>query len=129
MSFTQYTKKIALVDCNSFYVSCETLFNPKLRNKPVVVLSNNDGCIISSFWRKSIRTENCDSWGCSLLQSIVAVCILITSCECCSTKFINKWFTDNILSLKRSFVLTQIHSEHLSLFLWIVRHKADARFI
>ena len=47
MSFTQYTKKIALVDCNSFYVSCETLFNPKLRNKPVVVLSNNDGCIIS----------------------------------------------------------------------------------
>ena len=47
MSFTQLTKKIALVDCNSFYVSCERLFNPKLRNKPVVVLSNNDGCIIS----------------------------------------------------------------------------------
>ncbi len=47
MSFTQHTKKIALVDCNSFYVSCERLFNPRLRNKPVVVLSNNDGCIIS----------------------------------------------------------------------------------
>ena len=47
MSFTQRTKKIALVDCNSFYVSCERLFNPRLRNKPVVVLSNNDGCIIS----------------------------------------------------------------------------------
>ena len=47
MSFTQYTKKIALVDCNSFYVSCERLFNPKIRKKPVVVLSNNDGCIIS----------------------------------------------------------------------------------
>ena len=47
MSFTQHTKKIALVDCNSFYVSCERLFNPKLINKPVVVLSNNDGCIIS----------------------------------------------------------------------------------
>jgi len=47
MSSIQYTKKIALVDCNSFYVSCETLFNPKLKNKPVVVLSNNDGCIIS----------------------------------------------------------------------------------
>jgi len=47
MSSIQYTKKIALVDCNSFYVSCETLFNPKLRNKPVVVLSNNDGCIVS----------------------------------------------------------------------------------
>ena len=47
MSFTQYTKKIALIDCNSFYVSCERLFNPKIRKKPVVVLSNNDGCIIS----------------------------------------------------------------------------------
>ena len=47
MSSTQYTKKIALVDCNSFYVSCERLFNSKIRRKPVVVLSNNDGCIIS----------------------------------------------------------------------------------
>ena len=47
MSSTQHTKKIALVDCNSFYVSCERLFNPKIRRKPVVVLSNNDGCIIS----------------------------------------------------------------------------------
>ena len=47
MSSTQCTKKIALIDCNSFYVSCERLFNPKIRKKPVVVLSNNDGCIIS----------------------------------------------------------------------------------
>ena len=47
MSSTQYTKKIALIDCNSFYVSCERLFNPKIRKKPVVVLSNNDGCVIS----------------------------------------------------------------------------------
>ena len=47
MSSIQLTKKIALVDCNSFYVSCERLFNPKIRKKPVVVLSNNDGCIIS----------------------------------------------------------------------------------
>ena len=47
MSSTQYTKKIGLIDCNSFYVSCERLFNPKIRKKPVVVLSNNDGCIIS----------------------------------------------------------------------------------
>lgn len=37
----------ALVDCNSFYVSCEKVFNPAVRNKPVVVLSNNDGCAIS----------------------------------------------------------------------------------
>lgn len=37
----------AIVDCNSFYVSCERLFKPHLDDKPVVVLSNNDGCIIS----------------------------------------------------------------------------------
>jgi DNA polymerase V len=50
MSYTNYSKKknkIALIDCNSFYVSCERLFNPKIINKPVVVLSNNDGCVIS----------------------------------------------------------------------------------
>ena len=35
------------MDCNNFYVSCERLFNPKLINKPVIVLSNNDGCVIS----------------------------------------------------------------------------------
>ena len=38
---------IAIVDCNSFYCSCERLFRPDLESKPVVVLSNNDGCIIS----------------------------------------------------------------------------------
>ena len=50
MSSIKYTTKknrIALVDCNSFYVSCERLFNPKIQKKAVVVLSNNDGCVIS----------------------------------------------------------------------------------
>jgi DNA polymerase V len=47
MSYIPHTKKIALVDCNSFYVSCERLFKPHIFKKPVVVLSNNDGCIIS----------------------------------------------------------------------------------
>lgn len=37
----------ALVDCNNFYASCERVFNPKLRNVPIVVLSNNDGCVIA----------------------------------------------------------------------------------
>ena len=37
----------ALVDCNTFYASCEAIFNPAVRGKPIVVLSNNDGCIIS----------------------------------------------------------------------------------
>ncbi|MGE0278452.1 MAG: Y-family DNA polymerase [Nitrospiraceae bacterium] len=38
---------LALVDCNNFYASCERAFNPKLDHQPVVVLSNNDGCIIA----------------------------------------------------------------------------------
>lgn len=38
---------IALVDCNNFYTSCEKVFRPDLRKKPVVILSNNDGCVIS----------------------------------------------------------------------------------
>jgi len=40
-------RAIALVDCNNFYVSCERVFQPKLEGKPVVVLSNNDGCVVS----------------------------------------------------------------------------------
>ena len=39
--------KFALVDCNNFYASCERVFEPKLEGKPIVVLSNNDGCIIA----------------------------------------------------------------------------------
>ncbi len=38
---------IALVDCNNFYVSCERVFDPRLEGKPVGILSNNDGCIVS----------------------------------------------------------------------------------
>src|SRR5688572_14825353 len=37
----------AIIDCNSFYCSCEKLFRPEFQHHPVVVLSNNDGCIIS----------------------------------------------------------------------------------
>ena len=47
---------IALVDCNSFYCSCERAFNPALNHKPVVVLSNNDGCVIA-------RTDEAKSLG------------------------------------------------------------------
>ena len=36
-----------LVDCNNFYASCERIFNPKLNKKPIIVLSNNDGCVIA----------------------------------------------------------------------------------
>ena len=38
---------IALVDCNNFYVSCERVFSRDLLERPVVVLSNNDGCVIA----------------------------------------------------------------------------------
>ena len=37
----------ALVDCNNFYVSCEWVFQPSLEGRPIVVLSNNDGCVVS----------------------------------------------------------------------------------
>ena len=48
MSFTKRDKRLFyLIDCNQFYVSCEQLFSPKLRGKPVVVLSNNDGCVVA----------------------------------------------------------------------------------
>src|SRR5271170_6054125 len=38
---------VALVDCNNFYASCERVFQPELRGVPLVVLSNNDGCVIA----------------------------------------------------------------------------------
>ena len=38
---------IGLADCNNFYASCERVFNPRLKNKAVIVLSNNDGCVIA----------------------------------------------------------------------------------
>ena len=38
---------IALIDCNNFYASCERVFNPSMEGKPIVVLSNNDGCVIA----------------------------------------------------------------------------------
>ena len=38
---------LALVDCNNFYASCERVFQPELRGVPLVVLSNNDGCVIA----------------------------------------------------------------------------------
>src|SRR5210317_2395889 len=40
-------KMFGLIDCNNYYVSCERLFRPDLAVRPVVVLSNNDGCIIA----------------------------------------------------------------------------------
>src|SRR2546426_3329867 len=47
MEDTSMKVLFALIDCNNFYVSCERLFQPTLQGKPVVVLSNNDGCVIA----------------------------------------------------------------------------------
>ena len=47
MSCTRSKPLFLLIDCNNFYVSCERLFRPDLEGRPVVVLSNNDGCIVS----------------------------------------------------------------------------------
>lgn len=44
---TSSTKSFALIDCNSFYASCERVFRPDLAKTPIVVLSNNDGCVIA----------------------------------------------------------------------------------
>ena len=49
----------AIVDCNSFYCSCERLFQPQLQRRPVIVLSNNDGCIVS-------RTDEAKKLGISM---------------------------------------------------------------
>lgn len=46
-SYSEYAPMIALVDCNNFFASCERLFRPDLRDVPVLVLSNNDGCVVA----------------------------------------------------------------------------------
>lgn len=44
---TNFVAMYALIDCNNFYASCERVFNPSLNGRPIVVLSNNDGCVIA----------------------------------------------------------------------------------
>lgn len=57
------SKRIALVDVNNFFVSCERLFDPKLENRPVVVLSNNDGCVVArSNEAKALGIKMGDPW-------------------------------------------------------------------
>ena len=53
----------ALVDCNSFYASCERVFRPDIKKSPVVVLSNNDGCVVAlSKEAKQLGTKMCEPW-------------------------------------------------------------------
>ena len=65
-------KKIfALIDCNSFYCSCERVFRADLKTKPIVVLSNNDGCVIA-------RTQEAKNMGIAD-QTVTAVGVIETS--------------------------------------------------
>ena len=53
----------ALVDCNSFYASCERIFRPDIKKPPVVVLSNNDGCVVAlSKEAKQLGIKMCEPW-------------------------------------------------------------------
>jgi DNA polymerase V len=56
-------RRLALVDVNNFYASCETIFNPKLAGRPVVVLSNNDGCVVArSAEAKALGVKMASPW-------------------------------------------------------------------
>ena len=61
---------IGLVDCNNFYASCERVFKPYLKNKPIIVLSNNDGCVIA-------RSNEAKSLGIKMGEPVFKVKALI----------------------------------------------------
>ena len=70
---------IALVDCNNFYASCERLFDPRLRGRPVVVLSNNDGCVIArSNEAKALGIEMTAPWH-LIKQKFAKACVVVRS--------------------------------------------------
>jgi DNA polymerase V len=52
---SQSGRVFALIDCNSFYCSCERICQPELKRRPVVVLSNNDGCVIARSAEAKVR--------------------------------------------------------------------------
>src|ERR687890_124362 len=64
----------ALVDCNNFYVSCERVFDPKLAGRPVVVLSNNDGCVIA-------RSEEAKALGIKMGAPIFKAEHIVDACD------------------------------------------------
>jgi DNA polymerase V len=58
----KHNRSIALIDVNNFYVSCERVFNPKLEGRPVVVLSNNDGCAVARSNVKALGVRMGQPW-------------------------------------------------------------------
>ena len=60
---TALTGRVVLADANSFYASCEAVFNPALADRPVVVLSNNDGCVVArNRLAKDLGITNVKPW-------------------------------------------------------------------
>jgi DNA polymerase V len=101
---------IALVDCNNFYVSCERLFRPKLDSKPVVVLSNNDGCAIArSNEAKALGIRMGEPWHlCKTKQGVIAFSSNYTLYGDISARVMNvlRTFTPNleIYSIDEAFL-------------------------
>ena len=70
---------IVLVDCNNFYASCERVFQPELRDKPVVVFSSNDGCVIArSNEAKALGVAMWAPWH-LCRESFAKACIVVRS--------------------------------------------------
>ncbi len=65
---------IGLCDCNNFFVSCERVFNPSLRGKAVIVLSNNDGCVIA-------RSNEAKALGIKMAQPLFQIKELVKRCD------------------------------------------------
>jgi hypothetical protein len=79
---------IALVDCNNFYASCERVFQPRPRGKPVVVLSNNDGCVIArSNEAKALGVEMGAPWHLCRESSIARGSASWSRCAGASSRF------------------------------------------
>lgn len=72
MSFASKPSIFALIDVNNCYVSCERVFNPKLRDQPVVVLSNNDGCVVA-------RSEEAKALGIKMATPVFKIQRLIAA--------------------------------------------------
>src|SRR5579859_4993737 len=63
-------KLFALIDCNNFYVSCERVFNASIQNKPTIVLSNNDSCVVA-------RSNEVKKFGVKMGQPVFEIADLI----------------------------------------------------
>ena len=87
--YRKSTQIFSLVDCNAFYASCERIFNPKLLKKPVVVLSNNDGCIIA-------RSDEAKKLGIKMGEPFFQIRNIIKK-----SKGINMSYVEELFNLKK----------------------------